>query len=78
MNTATQITLEDFGTMYQVSKDSFCLTYQAQIIIEGLTADQATQALTNLAKLQEKKWEEYNNYIEEKYQIPTIKEYFNN
>lgn len=25
-----------------------------------------------------KKWEEYNSYIEEKYQIPTIKEYFKN
>lgn len=28
------------------------------------------------AKEEAKKWEEYNNYIEEKYQIPTIKEYF--
>lgn len=54
MQTATQITLEDFGTMYQVSKDSFCLVYQSLVIIEGLTAEQATQALTNLAKLQGK------------------------
>ena len=50
----TLITLEEFGTMYQPSKETFCLTYGAKIIIEGLTADQASQALSTLAKLQNK------------------------